>query len=83
MTELKQALLGDQDSWRDATLTAVRECERLRAVLGKMIEAVDAVIITGARIHSDPGTHELSLAVLCGLMAEMAEAEEAKEAETR
>ena len=44
-----------------------------------LITAIDAVIMTGARIRSDPGTHELSLAVLCGLMTEMAKAQEAEQ----
>jgi len=45
--------------------------ERARAVTA-LIEVADAVIDSGARLRSDPGTHELMLASLCSVMADLA-----------
>ena len=37
-------------------------------LIEELLAAVDLAISTGARIRSDPGTHELSLAMLCNVM---------------
>lgn len=38
----------------------------------ELFDAVDLCISTGARIRSDPGTHELSLAMLSNVMGRIA-----------
>lgn len=42
-------------------------------LIEELLTAADMVIITGARMRSDPGTHEHALAVLCGVMGFIAE----------
>ena len=41
-------------------------------LVDELITAADMVISTGARIRSDPATHELSIAMLCNIMGRIA-----------
>ena len=41
--------------------------------LRKVARAADAVIETGRRLRSDPGSHELALAALCAALGALAE----------
>jgi hypothetical protein len=43
----------------------------------ELFDAVDLCISTGARVRSDPGTHELSLAMLSNVMGRIALSREA------
>lgn len=56
-----------------AVLAATPADAMERANLGKaLIKASDAVIDTGRRVRSDPGSHELALANLCAVMGRIA-----------
>lgn len=42
-------------------------------ILEELVASADACILTGRRLRSDPGTHELSLAALCNVLGRIAE----------
>ena len=44
----------------------------------ELISAAELAISTGRRLRSDPGTHELSLAMLCNVMGRIAETQAKK-----
>ncbi len=64
------------DVWRKEArtvlaVTPAQAQERARAVTA-LIAVADVVIDSGARLRSEPGTHELMLASLCSVMADLA-----------
>ncbi len=62
-----------------AVLSATPAEAMERANLGKeLITASDAVIDSGRRMRSDPGSHEFALANLCAVMGRLAELDTSK-----